>query len=154
VSLPADAASRVIVLGGRIDIDFVAYQDASGTHLTALNGYVLPSEAAINAVDMSASAVAARVTAAARQSAKDALIQDAPLDKLIKAVLFAIEDETNLHATRFNTLLTAIDNATTLANLKTAVLAINDLPIRTRTQIKTAVENKLDAGLADDGISD
>lgn len=65
------------------------------------------------------------------------------MENWMRAFALACLDEFNLHATRQRALLTAIDNNATLATIKTAVLAINDIPDRTIAQLKTAVRNKL-----------
>lgn len=61
----------------------------------------------------------------------------------MRAFALVVLDEFNLHATRQRALLNAIDNNSTLANIKTAVLAINDIPDRTIANLKTGVRNKL-----------
>ncbi len=52
-------------------------------------------------------------------------------------------DELNAHALKVNSILDAVDAATTLADLKTRVAAISDYPQRTIQQMQTAVRNKL-----------
>lgn len=53
-------------------------------------------------------------------------------------------DEMNLHASRVTAILNAIDNNTTLANIRTAVAAIQDVPQRTLAQLRSALRAKLD----------
>ena len=78
--------------------------------------------------------------AAARDAVADQIDQ---LEGYVRGSLLAILDEFNLHATRLVALLNAIDNNATLATIKTAVLAINDIPQRTVEQMKTAIRGKL-----------
>jgi len=73
----------------------------------------------------------------------DQVEADRPLDDGIVAAHWMTLDELNADSAKINALLTAIDNASSLANLKTAVLAIKDLPTRTAAQVKTAIRNKL-----------
>ena len=65
------------------------------------------------------------------------------IEDVVRALALALLDELNLHSTRQVQLLDAIDAASTLAALKTAVIAINDLPQRTGGQLKTAIRGKL-----------
>jgi hypothetical protein len=65
------------------------------------------------------------------------------IEDVIRALALTILDELNLHATRQVQLLNAIDNNTTLANIRTAVAGISDIPQRTGAQLKTTVRNKL-----------
>lgn len=87
---------------------------------------------------------------AARTSAVDLLsaFQYGEL-MVLRAVMLVILDELNLHATKINAILTAIDNGSTLAQVKTNIAAIADYPARTAGQLRTAVEGKLTAGDAD-----
>lgn len=64
------------------------------------------------------------------------------LEDLIRAVALTLLDQHNTERTTVNALLTAIDNAANLADLKTAVAAIADLPTATPAQLKTAVRAK------------
>ena len=52
-------------------------------------------------------------------------------------------DELNAHALKVNSILDAVDAATTLADLKTRVAAITDYPQRTIQQMQNAVRGKL-----------
>ncbi len=52
-------------------------------------------------------------------------------------------DELNAHADKTNSILDAVDAATTLADLKTRVAAIANYPQRTIQQMQTAVRGKL-----------
>lgn len=73
------------------------------------------------------------------------LISGDRTERLVRALMEIILDEFNLHAAKHNALLNAIDAATTLANLKTAVLAIPDYPTRTAAQLVTAIKAKIAA---------
>lgn len=60
-----------------------------------------------------------------------------------RAMAEAFLDEFNNHADKINEILDAIDNATSLADLKSRIGAITDYPQRTRAQLKTVLRNKL-----------
>jgi hypothetical protein len=74
--------------------------------------------------------------------------QTGPAD-VLRAVLLVIIDELNLHALKINSILDAVDAATSLADLKTRIGAITDYPQRTAAQAKQAVKDKIDTGGAD-----
>lgn len=72
--------------------------------------------------------------------------QAANLDQpeaLLRAVVLILLDELNLHAARTNALLSAIDAATSLGTLKTAVALIADVPTRTVQQLRTAIRARM-----------
>ncbi len=52
-------------------------------------------------------------------------------------------DELNAHALKTNSILDAVDAATTLADLKIRIAAITDYPQRTINQMQNAVRSKL-----------
>lgn len=90
---------------------------------------------------------AASILAAARAAlADDAELSQRESALLMRAVLLAALDEFNLHALKINAILDAVDAATTLANLKSAVALIADYPQRTRQQLVTAIRNKITNG--------
>lgn len=65
------------------------------------------------------------------------------LEDLLRAYAQVANDESNLHAQRITAILDAIDGAANLAQVKTAIAAIPDVPDRTLAQTKTAVRAKL-----------
>jgi len=65
------------------------------------------------------------------------------VEDIIRALSLVLLDELNLHAERTNGILTAIDNGASLAAIKTAVLAIQDVPLRTIQQLKNGLRSKL-----------
>ena len=93
----------------------------------------LMSQAERDAVDAAELAVARDSVASQMDSVED----------YSRAFALTILDEINLHAARTTAILDAVDGATPLANLKTAVAAIPDVPQRTIGQLKTAVRGKL-----------
>lgn len=93
----------------------------------------LLDQAGRNAIDAAELNAARDATAAALDKAED----------ILRAFMLVVMDEFNLHSTRLNAILTAIDNGATLGAIKTSVLAINDIPQRTIAQLKTALRNKL-----------
>lgn len=82
---------------------------------------------------------AAKLTAQ-RTSAMGQLTQ---AESALRAFMLLVLDELNAHTAKVNAILTAIDNAGTLAALKTTVAAIADLPTRTEQQLRTAIRNKM-----------
>jgi hypothetical protein len=69
--------------------------------------------------------------------------------KLMRALLAALLDELNLHASKINSILSAVDAATSLADLKTRVGLIADYPQRTMAQAVSSIKNKINAGDVD-----
>jgi hypothetical protein len=65
------------------------------------------------------------------------------VEDALRAVVLVVRDELNLHADKINAILTAIDNNSTLANIRTAIAGIADYPQRTVQQLRDAVRNKL-----------
>lgn len=84
-----------------------------------------------------------------RNAAKAILSEVKSESAILRAFMLLVLDELNAHTAKTNAILTAIDGAASLAGLKTAVAAITDLPTRTANQLRTAIENKVDAGDAD-----
>lgn len=64
-------------------------------------------------------------------------------EDVLRAFMLTVLDELNLHAAKTNSIMTAIDNNSTLANIKTAIAAIADYPTRTETQLRTTIRSKL-----------
>lgn len=86
----------------------------------------------------------AAIDAAETEAQRDAIT--AQLDQtedVLRAFMLVTLDELNAHAAKINSILTAIDGASSLANLKTAVAAIADYPTRTAANLRAAVRNKL-----------
>ena len=134
---------------GQLDFDWTITEDAGVTYISYWSGRLgqQPSQATIDAVTQAqidaAKALKYRIAAKLSLAATKA---EAAVDR---ALLLIVLDEFNLHSAKTNAILTAIDNAATLAALKTAVAAIADLPTRTVGQLRTAIQNKIDAGDAD-----
>ncbi len=72
-----------------------------------------------------------------------------PLAKACRAFSLIVLDEFNAHAVKINAILTAIDDATTLAQVKSNIAAIADYPARTAEQLKQSIRDRIDAGDAD-----
>ena len=107
------------------------------------------AQSALAAFDWSQTAQDAWELQQRRVEAKAALAEAKAESATLRALLLIVLDEFNLHSAKTNAILTAIDNAATLAALKTAVAAITDLPTRTAAQLRTAIQNKIDAGDVD-----
>ena len=65
------------------------------------------------------------------------------VEDVVRAFAQTVLDETNLHATRITAILDAIDAAASLADVKTAVGSIPNVPTRTVQQMKTAIRGYL-----------
>lgn len=125
-------------LGG--DNTLQPYPDATAQQIA-------DAQAIIDGWDTSPAARAARQVADERL---DAVAELARADrKLLRAFILLMLDELNGHAATINSLLTAIDNAASLAQLKVAVALIADYPTRTAQQLRTAITNRITAGDAD-----
>ncbi len=72
-----------------------------------------------------------------------------PQSKLMRALLVTLLDELNLHALKINSILDAVDAATSLADLKTRIAAVNDYPSRSMAQAITTIKSKINAGDVD-----
>lgn len=84
------------------------------------------------------------VDAAALVVARDSVT--AQLDNfedVLRAFMLTVLDELNLHALKHNAILTAIDSATTLLDIKAQIALVADYPARTSTQLRTTVRGKL-----------
>lgn len=79
--------------------------------------------------------------ATATRDATAAQVDD--VEDVLRATILAILDELNAHKDKINAILTAIDNGSTLAQVKTNIAAIADYPTRTIAQVRTALRNKL-----------
>lgn len=92
----------------------------------------LMNQAARDAVDAAELAAARDATAA----------QMDELEAYARAFALVCLDEFNAHTAKVNSILTAIDNNSTLATIRTAIAGITDLPTRTIANMKTGVRNK------------
>ena len=106
-----------------------------------------PTQAQLDAVTQSQ--IDAAKAAKYRNAAKATLAAVKAESATLRAFMLLMLDELNAHTAKINSILTAVDNAATFATLKTAILAIADLPTRTANQLRTAINNKLDAGDGD-----
>ena len=90
-------------------------------------------------------AVDAAEAAAAITADKDANKAQLDAERVLRAVALVALDEFNLHAARIKSILDAIDNSATLAQVKAAILLIADPPQRTAQQVLDAIKAKVDA---------
>lgn len=107
------------------------------------------AEAVIATWDSSQSADDAATKVSERTVAVAMLASAGHEAKLLRALLLTILEEMNLHAARIKSILDAIDGASTLAQVKTAVAAIADPPQRTAGDVRASMANKLNIGAAD-----
>lgn len=86
----------------------------------------------------------AAVDAALLQARRAATVAELDMvEGIVRAFMLVVIDEFNLHSTRLNAILDAVDAATSLADFKTRVALIPDIPQRTNGQLRTAIGNKL-----------
>ena len=91
-------------------------------------------------------AARAAVDAASLEALRDATAAELDqMEGVLRAFILTVLDELNAHATKINAILTAIDNGSTLANVKTNIAAIADYPARTASQLKNTLRSKLGA---------
>lgn len=99
-----------------------------------------------NVVEMDAGEKAT-VDAALASAAKDVAANELEAaDTLMRAFAEVLIDELNANAARVKAILDAVDAATNLTTLKTAVALITDPPTRNLAQLKTALRAKLNGG--------
>src|SRR5690348_8393010 len=84
-----------------------------------------------------------------RRAANDLANDATPASNLMLGILSTLFDELNMHALKINSILDAVDAATSLADLKTRIGAITDYPQRTVAQAKTSIKNHITNGDVD-----
>ena len=143
-----DAPLILMSLGFEPLIDFKAeVHDGISCVITWYSASPQPTEADL---DAAAPNVAANLLSLAHAKLVALLSGDGPDHaKIMRALLLTVLDEFNTHATKINAILTAIDNGSTLAQVKTNIAAIADYPTRTKANLITAMTNKINAGDAD-----
>lgn len=102
---------------------------------------IAAAESAIATFDWSQGAHDAWKLTKARATSKD----EYDAHRIFKAMATLMLNELNSHAATVASLLDAIDAASSLANLKTAVASIQNPPQRTIQQLVTALKNNIDA---------
>lgn len=108
------------------------------------------AQAIINAFDTSQAAQTAWENLMARASAQAAI--DARTDdllKLLRAEAAVLVDEINALRQWVTSFKAAVAASSTLADMKTRVAALNNLPDRTLAQAKTAIKAAIAAGTVD-----
>jgi len=105
---------------------------------------LLMSQAERDAVDAKEAADAAAAAIVARDAARDAAAEQLnQVEDIMRAFALVLLDELNSHKDKINAILTAIDAATSLAEVKTNIGAIADYPTRTVDQLRAALRAKL-----------
>lgn len=84
-----------------------------------------------------------------RKLAVDQAGDPSPPNKLVRGVILALLDELNLHAAKINSMIDAVNAATSLADLKTRFSTISDYPTRTMAQAVTSIKNHITNGDVD-----
>ena len=123
------------------------WNDASGTNkkcdMQASAGFRIISLTAQEISDIS-DAQTSELDSALREGAKakyDGQTQDG---QALRCFAKAVVDENNLQSTKVNDVMTCVDNASTLSNLKSCVSALPDLNMRTYANAVTAVKACID----------
>jgi hypothetical protein len=138
-----DAPLILVSMGYEPELDFHATSDGVAVTIQWLAQTAMPSDAEINA----AAATMAQNLRAIERGKLAALVDAAHREVLItRAALMVCLDEFNLHALKINAILDAIDGATSLAALKTAIATIADYPQRTKAQLINAVKSHITSG--------
>lgn len=131
---------------------------AGGVAIFSVNsdGLVWPSnlqsqaDPIIAAFDDSDAAQAAADNLSARSAALDEIDNNRNAElKLLRASAAVLVDEINNLRDWITSFKVAVAGASTLANLKTAVAALPDMPDRTLAQAVTAIKNKITGGSVD-----
>lgn len=92
----------------------------------------------------------AQITANLRATATSIISDKASAPSVsLRAILLTIFDENNNTRQWIQSFKAAVAASTSLADLKTRVAALPDMPDRTIAQAKTAVQNKISSGGAD-----
>ena len=122
------------------ELDYIRDPDLSAVEGWATKYWVISGDT----VSLMDAAARAAVDAAELEAMRDLVVTqlDAQED-ILRAFMLAVLDELNAHALKTNAILDAIDQATNLASLQTAVGQIADYPQRTPTQMRSAVRTKL-----------
>jgi hypothetical protein len=72
-----------------------------------------------------------------------------PESKLLRGGVNTLLDELNLHAAKINSMIDAVNAATSLADLKARFALIADYPTRTMSQAITSIKNHIQNGDVD-----
>ena len=94
-------------------------------------------------MEMDAGEKASADAAALTAQRDSAAAQFNQTEDVLRAFMLLVVDELNAHAAKTNSILDAIDAATSLADLKTRVGVIANLPARTAQQLRDAIRGKL-----------
>lgn len=94
-------------------------------------------------------AIATALTSSQRSSAQIIIQSASDQGKVLRAEADVLLSEINILREWIASFKTAVAAATTLANLKTGVAALPDMPDRTLAQAKTAILNEISAGTVD-----
>ena len=120
-------------------------------YLKMINGFpaeMSPQEK-VDVDDAWAAEIQAKTVADSRSGAKDSVDQLSPEGVRLRASLLVVLDRFNTVTKRIDDVEACIENASTLANVKTCVTALNPIGRATATQMKTAIKNEIDSGSAD-----
>lgn len=129
------------------------WNDAGGSNkkcdLQAPIGFRIVSLTAQEISDI-ANAQTSELDSALRTGAKAKYTGQTQDGQALRCFAKAVMDESNLHTTKVNSVMTCVDNASTLASLKTCVGALSDLPTRTYSNAVTAIKNCIDSKAVDE----
>lgn len=120
-------------------------------YLKMINGFpaeMSPQEK-VDVDDAWAAEIQAKTVSDSRSGAKDSVDQLSPEGVRLRASLLVILDRFNTVTKRIDDIEACIESASTLANVKTCVTALNPIGQATATQMKNAIKNEIDGGFAD-----
>lgn len=138
-------------------IDYVVVFDGTNDHITKWNTGLLgpqPSESSLATTQASAPyqtyITPAAVDQRARDAASDAVVNEPhAVYKGLRGAAAVLVDEINALRQWEMSFKAAVAAATSLADLKTSVAALPNLPDRTLAQAKSAIQTKITTGVAD-----
>lgn len=97
-----------------------------------------------DAVSLMDQAARDAVDAAGLEARRDSVAnQLANVEDVLRAFMLIVLDEFNAHAAKVNSMLSAMDASTSLADMKARIGQITDYPDRTDEQLRTAIRNRL-----------
>jgi hypothetical protein len=145
VSLPNGFVDAVAFLNPGVSFlrDVILQDDGEGPYVKAWN---LPgSPPTDQEVADALLLIPASQIAANKVLAKAILDDSIPIGRDLRAIILLMVDELNLIRAWITSLKAANATATSYGTLKTGIAALNNMPARTNSQVKTAVKDAVDA---------
>lgn len=118
------------------------------TKYKKVSGGAVVNMTAQEQIDFDVAEAAANLTGA-RNGAKNQVVGTIPLPIILRALADVIRDEINIVRGWTVSFKAEVAASTNLANLQTRVATLSTLSDKTLSQLKTAINNKIDAGTVD-----